>query len=154
MKKIKKIHNTTTPGIQSANLGAKILPDLGMYFIKMGMEKSTIVIPSAPFVKFYELPDDTGTLSSSVASGIPPNARLATFDFKGTAREELFALLRQEFPNCIEDASKGNKPIQIGLPSPIILALKAVVGDVHTDEDNRQFAPLIVVDIQKYLGPV
>lgn len=124
------------------------LPDLGMFLLNQGIGSSSIVIPGVPFINFYELAGDKDTLISSVACDIQPTAHLGTFDFKGQYRTELISCLREEFGNYVDGALNSKLPVRIDLPSPITLAITAVVGE-EQNNGMEQFAPLVVIEVKK-----
>lgn len=135
----------TAAGTPPTDLPPSYLPDLGMFLVEQGIGVAALVFPGVPLAHFRELPD--GTISTSVASGIPPDAHLATFDFKGEARVKLITRLKEEFPDAGVDAPNGDTPMRIDLPVPVSLNITAAVGNIQKNE-HEQFVPLVVIDFK------
>lgn len=129
----------------TTDLPPSYLSDFGMYLVEHGTGGMSLIFPGVPLAHFRELPD--GTLSSSVATGIPTEAYLATFDFKGTVRTKLIAKLQEEFPDSGIGALKGNQSMQIDLPSPLYLNITATIGNIQKN-GYEQFVPLVVLDLK------
>lgn len=120
------------------------LDDLGTYLAQQGFGGQSI-FTSVPISRIAESED--GTLTTSLAMGYGTEAKIATFDFKGHARQAMLTIISQEYPDII--ISNGqNAPHYIDLPKPISVIIKAELGREQKSE-KESFVPFIVNEVTR-----
>lgn len=118
--------------------------DLGKYLAQQGFGGES-VFPGVPISRIAELQD--GTLSTSLAVGYGTEAKMATFDFKGHARQTMLAIISEEYPHIIISNEKDT-PHYIDLPRPISVIIKAELGREQQTGDES-FVPFIVTEVSR-----
>jgi hypothetical protein len=120
------------------------IPDLGLYLAQQGF-KGVSYFYEVPIGRIAELPD--GTLSTKLGNGYGPDARLATFDFKGQAREVMLKIIFEIFPAIVFTKTE-NEPSYVELPKPIPVTIKAELGKEQKTE-QESVVPFIVIEVTK-----
>lgn len=72
---------------------------------------------------------------------------MATFDFKGHARQTMLAIISEEYPHIIISNEKDT-PHYIDLPRPISVIIKAELGREQQTGDES-FVPFIVTEVSR-----
>jgi len=134
----------TSLGQSRRELPNGYMDDLGTYLAQQGFGGQCIC-PTVPISRIAELQD--GTLTTSLAMGYGPGAKLATFDFKGHARQAMLAIVSQEYPDVVI-ANEPNAPHYTDLPKPIPVMVKAELGQEQKSE-SESFVPLIVNEVTR-----
>lgn len=120
------------------------LDDFGKYLAQQGFG-GQIVFPSVPITHIAELQD--GTLSTSLAMDWGTEAKIATFDFKGHARQAMLAVISEDYPDLIIGNGQTT-PHYIDLPEPIPVIIKAELGREQKSE-KESFVPFIVNEVTR-----
>ena len=120
------------------------IDDLGIHIAQQGFGGRSVFL-SVPISRIAELQD--GTLTTSLATGYGTGAKLATFDFKGHARQAMLAIISQEYPGIII-SNEQNSPHYIDLPKPILVTIKAELGH-ELKSEKESFVPFIVNEVTR-----
>jgi len=137
-------HLITSLGEFHPELPNRYLDDLGKYLAQQGFGGESI-FPVVPIGRIAELQD--GTLSTSLATGFGTEAKMATFDFKGLARQAMLAIISEEYPEIVI-SNEQNTPSYIDLPKPISVIIKAELGQEQKTE-TESFVPFIVTEVTR-----
>jgi hypothetical protein len=137
-------HLITTLGESHTDLLDGYFNDLGKYLVLQGFGGES-VFPDVPIGRIAELQD--GTLSTSLVVGFGTEAKMATFDFKGHARQAMLAIISEEFPDVII-SNEQNTLHYIDLPKPISVIIKAELG-CEKQTGTESFVPFIVTQVTR-----